>query len=225
MHRPVRQYQHGPSQLSTIVPAESTSFATPGRNILSNLPSGRFASAGSARRWRQERVWLAELATRNMVEYEKEKQGFERNWFRKFENLLDSAESGPHWLSDQHVANIVANEFRESDNKWFRLDAYTIMTNHVHAVFKPLPIPNHTDDYYSLASIMQSLKGRTALKANKLLGRTGAFWAHENFDRWIRTSTEWQRAIAYVLNNPVKANYVETWRAWKWSYTRDTNAN
>ena len=86
-------------------------------------------------RWRQERGWLAKLATRNILEYEKEKLRFERKWFSKFENLLDSSESGPHWLRNPEVAILVANEFRESDNKWFRLDAYTIMTNHVHAVF------------------------------------------------------------------------------------------
>jgi hypothetical protein len=38
---------------------------------------------------------------------------------------------------------------------------------------------------HSLASIMQSLKGYTSFKSNKLLGRKGEFWAHESYDHYI----------------------------------------
>jgi hypothetical protein len=75
--------------------------------------------------------------------------------------------------------------------------------------------------YYSLASIMQSLKGYTALKANRLLGREGEFWAHESYDHYVRDADEWRRIVAYVLNNPVKAKYVNEWREWKWNYRRE----
>ncbi|MFN2492548.1 MAG: transposase [Pyrinomonadaceae bacterium] len=105
------------------------------------------------------------------------------------------------------------------------------MPNHVHAVIKPL-IRGVPDDamlrggstadagYYSLASIMQSLKGYTALKANQLLGLQGEFWEHESYDHWIRDADEWQRTVAYVLNNPLKAGYVKRWQDWKWNYRR-----
>ena len=60
------------------------------------------------------------------------------------------------------------------------------MPNHAHVIFKPLPLedePNGEDEsFHSLASIMQSLKGFTAYKRNRLLGREGEFWAHESFD-------------------------------------------
>lgn len=62
------------------------------------------------------------------------------------------------------------------------------MANHFHLVFKPLPITEGVDsvaqgsldqtlvetdatEYHSLASIMQSLKGYTSLRANRLLDR------------------------------------------------------
>ncbi len=67
---------------------------------------------------------------------------------------------------------------------------------------------------------MQSLKGYTAFRANQMLGRKGEFWAHESYDHWIRNAIERQRIIAYVLNNPVKACYVDSWQDWEWTYCR-----
>ncbi len=75
-----------------------------------------------------------------------------------------------------------------------------------------------------LPVIMQSLKGHTAYKANQVLGRSGAFWQHESFDRVIRDQEEWERTIHYVLQNPVKAGFVNEWTDWKWSYRRQNQA-
>ena len=111
------------------------------------------------------------------------------------------------------------------------------MSNHVHIVIKPLSMDRaegmHSQleivrknsqadgvEYHSLAAIMQSLKGYTAFEANQLLGREGEFWAHESYDHWIRDDDEWQRIVAYVLNNPLKAGYVRRWQDWKWNYRR-----
>ena len=76
------------------------------------------------------------------------------------------------------------------------------------------------DDNAVLSIIMQSLKGYTARKCNIALGRRGAFWQHESFDRAIRDEEEFDRTVRYVLDNPVKAGLVTTWRDWKWTYCR-----
>ncbi len=95
------------------------------------------------------------------------------------------------------------------------------MTNHVHAVVKPLPTVTGEDaGYHTLSSIMHSLKGYTSFKCNRILGREGEFWAHESYDHWVRDAAEWKRIIAYVLNNPLKAGYVKHWQDWKWNYRR-----
>ena len=113
-----------------------------------------------------------------------------RQWFRKFEKTLDSAESGPVWLKDNRIAKEIARSLHHRDGKMYCLDAYCIMSNHVHVVFTPLAIQSSKTDivnlaentaqtedlrYNSLSSIMQSLKGYTARKANLLLGRSGVF--------------------------------------------------
>ena len=61
-------------------------------------------------------------------------------WFRKFETALDNAQSGPLWLKDERIVKEVAESLRYRDGKVYRLDAYCIMANHVHAVFAPLAI-------------------------------------------------------------------------------------
>ena len=63
-------------------------------------------------------------------------------------------------------------------------------------------------------------KGYTAHKANRLLGRKGAFWQQESYDHVVRDANEWQRIVTYVLNNPVKAGLVDRWEKWQWSYCR-----
>ncbi|MFH0990568.1 MAG: hypothetical protein V1799_11195 [bacterium] len=65
---------------------------------------------------------------------------------------------------------------------------------------------------------MRKLKWNTALKANKLLHRHGAFWQDESYDHVIRDSDELERTVWYVLNNPVKARLVESWDQWPWTY-------
>jgi putative transposase len=68
---------------------------------------------------------------------------------------------------------------------------------------------------------MHSLKRNTAKAANQILNRSGAFWAHESFDHYIRNQTELRRTIKYVLANPVKANLVSGWQDWPWNYVRN----
>ncbi len=92
------------------------------------------------------------------------------------------------------------------------------MPNHVHLVCKPLA--NANGNYQATSAIMHSLKLYTAHRANRVLGRDGHFWQHENYDHVVRDEMEYQRITAYVLNNPVKAGLVERAEDWSWSYCK-----
>jgi putative transposase len=171
--------------------------------------------------WKKERQWLLHIAKTNPSHHERVKTDFERVWFAKFERILDGARVGPVWLRDERVAAIIDESLHYRDGKVYRLDAFSIMTNHVHAVVKPLRIVTEGEaEYHALSSIMHSLKGYTSFNCNRILGRAGEFWAHESYDHYIRDAAEWQRIIAYVLNNPLKAGYVKHWQDWKWNYRR-----
>jgi REP element-mobilizing transposase RayT len=74
---------------------------------------------------------------------------------------------------------------------------------------------------YDLIKILESLKKYTALRINRVLHRTGAFWQHESYDHVIRNDDELEKTIRYVLYNPVKAGLVNKWENWKWSYCKE----
>jgi REP element-mobilizing transposase RayT len=157
---------------------------------------------------------------------------FHRAWFLKFEETLDQARTGPTWLKDNKVAAVVAGQLHALDDEAYKLDAYCVMSNHVHVVFMPflsgaslyedVDETGHlafTGEYPGLSQIMHRLKGPSAREANLTLSRTGQFWEHESFDHVIRPG-KLMRTVKYVLENPVKAGLVKDWREWRWSYCR-----
>ncbi len=142
----------------------------------------------------------------------------QRELFDKWDDALHKSQSGPLWLKEDEIAEIVADSIRYYDGKWFDVVAYCIMPNHVHLVLTPHEISEIAD--YSLTKIMHNIKRNSANHANKVLGRTGAFWQHESYDHVIRDEAEMERIIKYVLYNPVKAGLVKEQTEWKWSYCK-----
>jgi REP element-mobilizing transposase RayT len=89
------------------------------------------------------------------------------------------------------------------------LDAYVVMTNHVHVLMLPLVAPS---------KVFQSIKGFSARAANKLLGRTGeTFWENESYDHWARDAAEFGRIVRYIENNPVRAGLASRPEEYRWS--------
>ena len=207
-----------------------------------------FRLAGSVpqavvRQYQAEKVWLEKewqrirkLASASgaseIAAHEDRLRTFHRRWFRKFEDLLHAEKTGPTWLKEERLARVVSDSLHYLDGQTYRLDAYCIMSNHVHAVFALLLSEERLQEtghggrlrYESaaptLAEMMQSLKGYTAREANRLLGRRGTFWEHESYDHVVRDAGEFDRIVTYVLNNPVKAGLVRDWRQWRWNWRR-----
>ncbi len=158
---------------------------------------------------------------------------FKRQWFLRFEDILHEASTGPMWMQDEKVAATVAESLHRLDGEAYRLDGYTVMSNHVHALFKPclsetelhetLDETGHLGfigEHPGLSRIMHALKGRSARESNLTLSRTGAFWEHESFDHVVRAG-KFNHTLRYILNNPVKAGLVNDWREWRWNYCRE----
>jgi REP element-mobilizing transposase RayT len=109
------------------------------------------------------------------------------------------------------IAQLVARAIQFFDGDRYVLRAWVIMPNHVHVVF--FPTPNQT-----VGAIVRSWKLFTAVRANRILNRTGrAFWQPESFDHWIRNDEECGRCCRYVHNNPVKAQLCKAPEEWPWS--------
>ncbi|MBK8549590.1 MAG: transposase [Ignavibacteria bacterium] len=132
--------------------------------------------------------------------------------FQKYDDILDSEKYGEKYLSNDKIAGVVKHCLHYPDNKDYNLICYSIMSNHVHIMFKLIK------GNKGLSKIMQSIKRISATRSNKILGRTGTFWQDESFDRLIRNEKEFLAVLRYVLNNPVKAGLVAHWQDWKNSY-------
>jgi len=143
--------------------------------------------------------------------------------FHKYDALLDQVSTGPQWLMEERIAEVVAGSLMYWDQRVYELLAYCIMPNHVHAVFStgksstiPLSDEPKGPTPYHVTNILTSIKKFTARRGNKILGRSGQFWQDESYDHVVREN-EMTVAILYVLNNPVKAGLVKHWKKWRWS--------
>jgi putative transposase len=129
------------------------------------------------------------------------------------DRALDRA-TGPRWLGDPRMAEIVADAIRagESEKRFYELCAWVVMPNHVHLLILPKA---------AVPVIMRWLKGSTARRANQLLERTGQpFWRDESYDHWVRRRKKLDRITAYIEDNPVSAGLVNSRGDWLWSSAR-----
>jgi REP element-mobilizing transposase RayT len=125
---------------------------------------------------------------------------------RRVQAYLDAG-YGACFLRQARIARLIEQSLLHSDGPKYRLLAWTIMPNHVHVVMET--VVGHT-----LSTIIKAWKSFTAHKANKLLGRTGAFWHPDYFDRVICDERHLEAAIRYVEQNPVKAGLVDQAEDW-----------
>jgi len=88
-----------------------------------------------------------------------------------------------------------------------------VMPNHVHVLIEP--IGSHTT-----GDIVGSWKRFSARMANRQLGRSGAFWQDDYWDRFIRNEEHFFATIEYIDQNPVKAGLADRPRLWSWGSAR-----
>jgi REP element-mobilizing transposase RayT len=149
--------------------------------------------------WRLEREHIIARAAqmeRQLTEFELDRLEF--LYSEKVESHLNAGHGGC-WMRDPRVARIVRDALLHFNEDRYRLFAWCVMPNHVHAVVRPFegrPLPR----------VLHSWKSFTALSANRLLERSGPFWHTEYYDHLIRDGEDFSHAVRYVLQNPEKAN-------------------
>jgi REP element-mobilizing transposase RayT len=149
-----------------------------------------------------------------------------KRYFKEYDALLDGVKSGPAYLSDPAVAVVTKEQLHRFDGHLYDLAAYCIMANHVHMLIDtgiqlPDDLPPGFEDntpITPLQNIMKRIKGPSAVEANRLLNRKDRFWRRESFDYLVRNEREYDRIIAYILNNPVKAKMASAWDDFPFSF-------
>ena len=98
--------------------------------------------------------------------------------------------------------------------------SYNVMTSDpVHLILSPLTVADGV--HFSLATIMNGIKGASAHAVNAALGRHGRVWQAESFDHVLRSDERARSKAEYVCANPVRAGlaasedeYPWIWRKW-----------
>jgi REP-associated tyrosine transposase len=129
----------------------------------------------------------------------------------QLEAYLDNGR-GECYLRRSEIGGLVDEALRFYHGKRYDLFAWVVMPNHVHALFKTGRTP--------LGTVIGDLKEFTARKANKLLHRSGQFWAHDCWDTYIRNAEHELKTRRYIENNPTKAFLVRDPKDWPWSSAR-----
>jgi len=129
--------------------------------------------------------------------------------FAKRDDYLDTCRDGPTWLAEPIASMEVAASILWGVPDRYHLYAWCVLSNHVHVLLKPT---------IELKKITQGIKGYTAYQINGLQNqRDRVFWQDESYDHWCRDEEEFYRIIAYIENNPVKANLCISPDQWRWS--------
>ena len=128
---------------------------------------------------------------------------------RRIEAALDAGE-GECCLARPELAEIVRQALLNGCGRSHDLCAYVVMPNHVHVltVFR-------VD--FRLPDVVRSWKGYSARQINARLGRQGAFWQKDYFDRYVRDEAHFERVRAYIENNPVAAGLISNAAHWRLS--------
>lgn len=168
----------------------------------------------------KEKQEMIAAITAQKLEKDAEEKALQKaniNYLAKFNHALDITTEGKHYLKNPELAQIVLNKLKEYDEKYYYLDAYSIMSNHVHILIDfSAQIPQNKaefneDNYVQLSKVMQLIKGGSSRLINQKLSQTGTFWQAENFDTYIRNEKHRETVIKYILNNPIKIGLVTHW--------------
>ena len=130
---------------------------------------------------------------------------------KELESYLDRG-VGECWLCDARVAACVEESMWFHHGQRYELLAWCVMRNHAHVLVQVWDWP--------LVKMLQSWKSISAVKANRILGRSGAFWQREYWDTFMRNDEQEKTAIRYIESNPVKAKICRTPEDWPFSSAR-----
>ncbi len=204
---------HTPLGAPASLPASSSSSSSPwhSRGYLPHLDQTGLVQSltfrlcdavpdAVVRSWRAKLAWAENLPATDPREVE----------LRKLIARYEDAGHGACYLGDQRIAALVENTLLHFDDRRYRLIAWCIMPNHVHALIE-------TRREWPLSSLVHSWKSYTAQRANQILNRRGDFWFREYHDRFIRDDRHLAGAVEYIEENPVEAKLVSAREQWRWS--------
>ena len=106
------------------------------------------------------------------------------------------------WFRDFALARIASRSMQDPD---FILDSenlcWVVMPDHIHVLLQLHDA--------SLSQVVRQLKARGAMKLNREIGRSGAFWYCGFHDYAVRKEKDLVGVARYIVANPVRAGLVK----------------
>jgi len=136
-----------------------------------------------------------------------DRRGVERH--RRIQGYLDSGH-GRCALREPWAAQLVEDALLYFDGDRYRLLAWVVMPNHVHAVVQMLP-------GFELRRTVASWKSYTGRRLSSHMPDNNPVWLRDHYDRFVRDAEHFAAVVAYVHRNPVKAGLVDRAEDWPWS--------
>lgn len=137
----------------------------------------------------------------------------ERNatYRRRVDELMDAG-YGSRALARDDLAALVEDTLLRFDGERYRMLAWVVMPNHVHALIEMAGT-------HPLARVVQSWKSYTGRRiiASRAMPGASAAWQREYWDRYMRDAAHALSTIRYIERNPVKAGQVREATDWRWS--------
>ena len=98
---------------------------------------------------------------------------------------------------------VVLDSCRFFHTQRYLLFSVVIMPDHVHLLIKPLQ--KSESEYWSISSILHSIKSYSAHQIPQVMKHIGKVWQNERHDELIRNPEHFNNTWEYIRQNPVKS--------------------
>jgi REP element-mobilizing transposase RayT len=102
------------------------------------------------------------------------------------------------------------------DRKKIEVFAAVVMPDHVHLICNFYR--DELGEVIRFREVLQSIKGYSAYRINRLTGARGSVWQDESFDRVVRIEDDLRQKIEYLKANPLRWNLVTRAELYPWLY-------
>jgi REP element-mobilizing transposase RayT len=123
------------------------------------------------------------------------------------------------WEIPENLRGLVLQHCLHDHKLKTQIHGVVVMPDHVHLVFTPLT--DSEGNYFSLAEILEAIKGASSHRINQALNRRGKVWQTESFDHILRSEEKIREKAEYICQNPIRSGFVRgideypwLWREW-----------
>jgi len=105
----------------------------------------------------------------------------------------------------------------------YRIYAGVVMPDHIHLLIQPCL--KETGQFWTIGSILHSIKGFSAKQVPYIMPHIGKLWQNGRHQRFISSDRHFRATLNYIYQNPVAAKLVKSPEAYPylWSNHRSTH--